>query len=419
MSSRHVAALCAAALFAAACSSNRSEPSAASPTGPSAVAIDDLTPGGAPRGAVVAFPARADGVGFRSQLENKYVSMGRTPSQVIVDQEGEATWVGEYYRYRVNGCDHDTATQRVMAQIDGVAPGPICSLLAFPETAAYPPRDQIVDFRRQLGTKYQAMGRSAQSAVDPDGAAIWLGEYYRYRTSGCDDATATRNVMTQIDGGAPPPSCATQCAYFVQTPATVSGNGGAYVADLRRTSGSCDWIAVTDTPWITLSRPITGTDRSLLNYTVAANTGAPRSGSIRFVYPGGISYLDVQQGAPAYNLAFQFFDPATSTSPATECLVRTTSTICTLTAVTASLPAPMASFDWKVEYAYGGTKVRTQVGPLPTFSFTESCGVSPAEGSPILLNVTLKATDAAGNSATVYSGQGAQPPLQLRVFNCS
>jgi hypothetical protein len=61
-----------------------------------------------------------------------------------------------------------------------------------------------VDFRRQLGAKYQAMGRSAQSAVDPDGAAIWLGEYYRYRTSGCDHATATQKVMAQIDGQAAP-----------------------------------------------------------------------------------------------------------------------------------------------------------------------------------------------------------------------
>ena len=49
-----------------------------------------------------------------------------------------------------------------MTQVDGGAPGPVCSALVFPETAVYPPRDQIVDFRRQLGTKYQAMGRSAE-----------------------------------------------------------------------------------------------------------------------------------------------------------------------------------------------------------------------------------------------------------------
>jgi hypothetical protein len=419
MSSRPIVALCAAALFAAACSSNSSERTAASPTAPSVAAIPGEVEGGVVRGTVVNFPARADGVQFRTELENKYIAMGRRPAQVFVDMEGEATWVGEYYRYRVNGCDHDTATQRVMAQVDGAAPGPICSLLAFPETAVYPPRDHVVDFRRQLGTKYQSMGRSAQSAVDADGAAIWLGEYYRYRTSGCDHATASQKVMAQVDGAAAPPSCISACAYFVETPKTIPGNGGNFTADLRRTSGTCDWIAVTDTPWITINRPFTGTDRTVLSYSVSANTGAPRSGTIQFVYPGGISYLTLHQGAPAYVLAFQFFDPATSTSPVTECAIRGTSTICTLTAGTASLPASMASFDWKVEYAYGGTKTRTQVGPLPTFSFTESCGVSPAEGAPIPISVTLKATDSAGNSATVFSGQGTQPPLQLRVFSCS
>jgi hypothetical protein len=59
------------------------------------------------------------------------------------------------------------------------------------------------------------------------------------------------------------------------------------------------------------------------------------------------------------------------------------------------------------------------VGQLSTFSFTESCGVAPPEGSVIPISVTLKATDAAGNSATIYSGQGTQPPLQMRFFNCS
>ena len=305
-----------------------------------------------------------------------------------------------------------------MAQIDGSAPGAICSLLAFPETAVYPPRDHVVDFRRQLGAKYRAMGRSAQSAVDADGAAIWLGEYYRYRTSGCDHATATSKVMQQIDGQAAPPTCAVACAYFVQTPMSVSGNGAAYTVELRRTAGSCDWVAVSDQPWITLSRPITGTDRSPQSFTVDANTGGERWGRVRFIYPGGVTNLDIQQPAPSLNLGFQFFDPATSTSPATECLIRTTATICTLTAVSAAGPSPITNYDWKVEYAYSGSKVRTQTGALSSFSFTETCGAAPPDGAAILMAVTLTVTDAAGNRSTVASGQGSQPPLQLRVFSC-
>jgi hypothetical protein len=419
MAIRQLLTICVLAAFAAACSQDSQKNLAAMPTSPSAVTSIPTDGDFVSRPAVVGFPPRADGVDFRAQLENKYVAMGRRPSQVYVDPDGEATWVGEYYRYRVNGCDHNTAISRVMTQVDGGAPGPICSVLAFPETAVYPPREEVVDFRRQLGTKYQGMGRSAQSAVDPEGAAIWLGEYYRYRTSGCDHATATQKVMTQVDGNAAPASCVVACAYFVQTPITIPSGAGAFSADLRRTSGSCDWVALTDTPWITLNPPIVGTDRTIQSYTVAENTGQPRWGQIRFVYPGGITYLDINQGAPSYSLAFQLFDPAvSSTTPTLECAVRTTTTICTLSAATSKLPPSVTTYDWQVEYAYNGSKLKTQVGALNTFSFTESCGASPAEGAPVSIKVTLKVSDPAGNSATVFSGQGTQPSLQLRTFSC-
>ena len=377
----------------------------------------DAVGGEVSRRTLVGYPARTDTVDFRAQLENKYRSMGRTPAQTIVDGEGEAAWIGEYHRYRVNGCDHNTATQNALAQVDGAAPAQVCSLRQFPETAIYPPRDQVVDFRRQLGAKYQSMGRTAQSAVDPEGAAIWIAEYLRYRTSGCDHQTAVERTMTQVDGNPAPATCMTQCAYYVDTPIAVSGNGGTYTANLRRTSGSCEWVALSESPWITLNRPITGGDRSALTYNVAANSGGERTGWIRIAYPGGLSYLEVRQGAPSGATGFQFFDPATSTSPVTECAVRTTSTTCRLTAVVANV-STVATYNWYVEYAYGGTKVWTQAGASPSFSFTESCGTSPAEGAVIPLTVRLIATDTSGSSTTFVAGQAGQPPLQLRTFTC-
>ena len=374
--------------------------------------------GGVSRPALVAFPARTDTVNFRSQLENKYVSMGRRPASTDVDMEGEATWVGEYSRYRVNGCDHDTATQRTLAQVDGAAPGQVCSILQFPETAIYPPRDHVVDFRRQLGTKYRSMGRSAQSAVDPDGAAIWISEYLRYRTSGCDHASAAQATLTQVDGNPAPATCVVQCAYYLDTPASVPGAGGTFTAETHRTSGSCEWLAESEVQWITLTRPITGGDRSVLTYNVAANSGAARTGFIRFNYPGGLSLFEVRQGAPSGVVGFQFFDPATSTSPITECAIRTTSTLCSLSPVAVGASTTIATYDWRVEYAYGGIKVRTQVGASPSFAFAESCGVSPPEGAVIPITVRLIATDTTGNSTTFVSGQSGQPALKLRTFSC-
>lgn len=401
--------------------SNPPADSAAGITGPTPAATMAAVggAGGVLHPLVVNFPPRADGVDFRRQLESKYTGMGRRTGEVYVDQDGEATWVGEYMRYRVNGCDHDTATQRTLAQVDGAPPAQICSPFAFPETAVYPPRDHVVDFRRQLGAKYQAMGRTAQSAVDPDGAAIWLSEYYRYRTSGCDHATATQNTMVQIDGQPAPPSCVVACAYYTSGQSTAPGDGGTFSVQLIRTSGSCNWIADSDSDWLTVNRPITGGDRSFLSYSVAANTGSARNGRLRFSYPGGTSYFDVNQGSASYNLQFQMFDPAvSSTTPATECKIRTTGTLCTLQALTSRLPPAAATFDWRVEYAYNGSKVRTQVGSLTSFSFTETCGPAPPEGAIVPITVKLIAADGAGNSATIFSGEGSQPALQLRVFSC-
>ena len=225
--------------------------------------------------------------------------------------------------------------------------------------------------------------------------------------------------MTQVDGNPAPETCLVQCAYSVSpSAASVGSAGGTLSVEMIRTSGSCDWLALNDVPWITLNRPVSGSNRNTLSYTVAANTGTSRAGTIRISYPGGETFLNVIQASPSSDLSFQFFDPARSTNPTTECQIRSNGTICTVTASTAN-PATIASYDWHVEYAYGGVKVRSQVGTLPTFSFTESCGASASDGSPIPLSVRLIATDTSGNSTTLYSGQGSQPALQLRIFNCS
>jgi hypothetical protein len=415
MSSR-LALFILAIVLATGCSRNPESPSMALPSSPSPLTSSGFG-GDLARKAVVAFPPRADGIDFRNQLESKYVSMGRTPAETYVDKEGEAVWIGEYYRYRVNGCDHNTAVQYVFLQIDTAVAPPICAVSFFPENAVYPPREEVVDFRRQLGKKYQTMGRSSQSAVDPEGVGIWMSEYYRYTTSGCDHASASQKTLTQIDGNPAPETCLAQCAYHVDGPGTVTAAGGVYRVEPERTSGTCDWIAESEVDWISLSRPITGGNRSPLSFTVQPNAGGPRTGSIRVTHADGRVSLEIHQASPAHNLSFRFFDPATSPNPVTECLIRTTSTICTLSAV-ATLPAAIATYDWEVQYSYGGTKIKTQAGALSSLSFTESCGVTQGNGVVVPLSARLIATDTLGNVATIYSGQGSQPALQLRTFNC-
>ena len=395
---------------------------AASPTSPTAIAAIEGNSGGVSGPSLVPMPARNDTVDFRRQLESKYANDLRRPaSQVFVDHEGDAAWIGEYVRYRTNGCDHNTAVQRTMEQIDGASAGPVCSVLQFPENAIYPPREHLVDFRRQLGAKYQSMGRSFSSSVDPDGSGIWVGEYLRYRSSGCDHASAVQKTLTQIDGNPPPPSCVVACAYtFSPVTATIPSAGGFFGTTAIRTSGSCEWIAGSEVDWITVNRPITGGDRSPLTFTVQQNTTPnSRAGSIRVVYAGGTSYFNIAQQPAGDSLAFVMFDPAQSaTLPTSECQVRTTGTVCTLAATDGGRPAPSGRYEWTVEYTYNGSKLRTQAGALPTFSFTETCSaVGITGGAVIPMKVKLVAT-VNGVTSVLTSGEGSQVPLQLRAFPC-
>jgi hypothetical protein len=161
-----------AVLVAASCSKNEASPTSAIPTAPSPITLPDPGGAGVSHTTVVNYPQRSDTLDFRAQLESKYAGKGRTPAQVYVDQDGGVAWIQEYHRYRVNRMR--SIRRRGTHWRRSTAPPPqVCAVRYFPETAIYPSREDSVDFRRQLGSKKcQAMGRSAQSAVDAEGAGI-------------------------------------------------------------------------------------------------------------------------------------------------------------------------------------------------------------------------------------------------------
>ena len=379
--------------------------------------------GGVSRSSAV-FPNRADAFDFRRQLETKYANgLGRPPGVTAVDQEGDVVWISEYIRYRVDGCDHTTAIQRVFAQVDGGAPGPVCGespngLILFP------PRNETVDFRRQLEAKYLAMSRSSSSAVDFEGSAIWIQEYLRYRTNTCDHPTSVQNVFTQVDGNAAPPVCyvAPICLFrFDQPSVNVDGAGGAFTVGIYTgsTSSSCTWTASSDSSWITFPNGNTGHDAGLLSYAVADNPGDPRSGFIQLNFEGGSARLPIFQSEALYNVTMYIVDGSQSINPTTECLVKTAGTKCTLTAV-ANLPNAIDVYDWSVTYDYGQRQTFTETSSKPTFVITEACGGPGATsgGTDINLEVRLTVTDQVGRKATINAGSGRVPALHLRVFSC-
>ena len=68
---------------------------------------------------------------------------------------------------------------------------------------------------------------------------------------------------------------------FTLTPAiqTIATSGGASTVEVT-TDGDCAWTATTETTWITLTGPATGTGPAVIGFTVPPNVGAERTGSI-------------------------------------------------------------------------------------------------------------------------------------------
>lgn len=398
-----------------------------SPTGPSAAATAGEGPmglGGISGPMDVLFPSRADTFEFRNQLEAKYQNgLGRAATSTYVDREGEVVWLQEYIRYRVNGCDHETASARVMSQIDGNPPGGICAenrdaLIQFP------PRDQTLDFRRRLEAKYQQMGRGLQPTfVDLEGSVIWTQEYLRYRVNECDHNSATQKVMTQIDGGAVADTCVPACRYFANpSDRGVSGAQHSLSFDLVGQPGGCAWTAASDAPWLTFPSDLTtGTAGLTVPYTVAQNvSGGPRIGRIRFAWAGGGTSHTVHQDGNAIISSFTMADPFRSgNTPTTECHFRSTATPCTFTAST-NMPGGNYVFTWTANYFYGTQKTTTQTGASNQFTITDACGGtdSSATGNAGDLSVSVTITDSLLNSQTITSGQGMQPTVIIMRFSC-
>ena len=220
-------------------------------------------------------------------------------------------WTQEYMRYRTNGCDHGSATQRVMAQIDGQPAGQICG--APPDgLIAFPPRTDSFDFRQQLEAKYQQFGRGfSQSTVDAEGGVIWTQEYLRYRVNQCDHPTSVQKVFSQIDGGGVAPTCFVPPCLFTVTPTTqtIPAAGGTFTAIVTKTSGDCIFGAESLGSFVTLVSGTSGTatdTTTTLTYRVDPNTGGARSTQIRVRWTNNSTLLEINQDA------FTTFGPVTN-----------------------------------------------------------------------------------------------------------
>lgn len=153
---------------------------------------------------VVWWPSPDDSRAFRTTLEATYRSaLGRRETRAHVHPGAATLWLRRYLRYRIHACGHDEAIDKVIRQLDGAGPQAVCGT-AHP--AAFPPRDQTVDFRRRLDARPRAVaGIAAMTAVDLEGDAVWTQEYVQRRAAGCSHRQATDAVVAAILGQPVPP----------------------------------------------------------------------------------------------------------------------------------------------------------------------------------------------------------------------
>ena len=149
----------------------------------------------APLERVVLAPPQ-DTTRFRARLEATYRdALGRAPVPAL-DSEKAVRWLRRYVRYRLHGCDHDAAQEKVFAQIASGAPPPLC---ARPEAIQFPPRNETLAFRRALEERL-ASESSHTTAVDAEGESVWTQAYLELRVAGCDHDSATGDVLAQVSG---------------------------------------------------------------------------------------------------------------------------------------------------------------------------------------------------------------------------
>jgi hypothetical protein len=135
---------------------------------------------------------------FRTALEASYRRvLNREERPLRVRHHASVLWTRRYLRYRLNGCTHADATDKVFRQQRGEPMPPLC-VSTGPLT--FPPRNETVEFRRQLEAAAPADAADAPSFVDVEGEAVWLQEYLERRLNGCTHDAATTAVLGAIEG---------------------------------------------------------------------------------------------------------------------------------------------------------------------------------------------------------------------------
>jgi hypothetical protein len=158
------------------------------------------------------------------------------------------------------------------------------------------------------------VGGNASATITTDGACAWTAASnaswiaITSAASGTGNATvaftvaantgAARTGTLTIAGQAVTLSqaAAATCSYTIAPPSqSMPDTGGANSVAVTASAASCQWTAVSNAAWITITAGATATGSQSVAYTVAANTGAARSGTLSIA---GQTFTVDQAAAP-------------------------------------------------------------------------------------------------------------------------
>lgn len=248
----------------------------------------------------------------------------------------------------------------------------------------------------------------ATGAADGSVAFVVAANTGAART-GTITAGGQRITVTQAAAPAPPP-----CT-FVLTPPTVSlsDSGGAGMVAVAASAPSCGWAAVADVPWISLTAGASGVGDGSVAYTVGANTGAARSGTVTI---GGQTVAMTQAAAPPPACAYGLAPSSASVSflGGAGSVTVTTTAACAWTA-TSGAPwigiaaggsgAGPGAVDYIVAPNIGGARTGTVAIAGQTFTVTQAAVLPTCTYGIAPSNVTLSGSTTTTNVAvTAASG---------------
>ena len=89
-------------------------------------------------------------------------------------------------------------------------------------------------------------------------------------------------IFTVIQSGVPPAAPGpTPCTYAINpTSQTIGAGGGAGTPVGLTTATGCAWTAASNDPWITLTSAASGSGNATVNFSVGANSGGARNGTL-------------------------------------------------------------------------------------------------------------------------------------------